>query len=207
MILSEISIFTPTDPVSSSSPQQPQLTEGMNTLPTESTTAPYYIGWDGNPMGYLYSVSRVREVLNSTGFFDSDEVEEWNREIVVPFGTSPFDFICTVVGKEGFSIRALYCGGRWTAVSPMLPLDKLAKRNTENGFYPKIRGKRSDPCRRCPDMSSDNSLSRRSITDIPPEVGFDDLLLTPLILHCHSGVDSSWASPAYSWIIDRADKL
>jgi hypothetical protein len=86
--------------------------EGMNTLPPDRTIAPYYIGWDGNPKGYFYSASHVREVLNSTGFFDSDEVEEWDREIIVPFGTSYIDHISVLVAKQGWTIKAFYSYGR-----------------------------------------------------------------------------------------------
>ena len=126
--------------MSSSSPQQPQVTEGMNTLPTESSTAPYYTGWDGKPRGYLYSVSRVREVLNSTGFFDSDEVEEWDREIVVPFGTSYIDYISVLVAKQGWKIKAFYSGGRLYPAPGACPA-KLKEMNIT--LYAKTRVRKS----------------------------------------------------------------
>jgi hypothetical protein len=137
--------------------------EGMNTIPTESTTVPYHIGWDGNPMGYFYSASRVREVLNSTGFFDSDEVEEWDREIIVPFGTSYIDFISVLVAKQGWTIKAFYSGGRLYPARGASPA-KLKEMNYS--LFAKTRVRKSVAQK---EASQKSSVTGQSIEGEPEE--------------------------------------
>jgi len=61
--------------------------------PVRTTKVPYYIDPDGKWKGFLYSPSMVREILNATGYFDPVEVENWDSDVVVPFGTSHVDWI------------------------------------------------------------------------------------------------------------------
>ena len=84
----------------------------------------------------------VREILNTSGYFDPAEIEEWDEEVIVPFGTNHINRICIHVAREGWSMKAFYSFGK-LASARGVPLSRIQEVNRRNGMPWKARVRKS----------------------------------------------------------------
>ena len=103
---------------------------------TRTTNMDYCDG--SKAIGSKFTPKQVRDILYNSTFFIPKEVSTWHRDVIVPYGTNPTNYISVYVAREGLRINALYDELGCLVPAPRgLSAEELVKRNLLNGLRQK----------------------------------------------------------------------
>jgi len=76
-----------------------------------------------------------KKFLRNSGLFEEEEIGRWNKDVIIPFGTSAENFVAVTAARRGLRTNAMYsAGGTLVPVPQGLTSEEPLVRNFTNGL-------------------------------------------------------------------------